>query len=106
MVAGETGDWDALLVALEQRQTLIAEIDELSLNSGQITASQRTEARNLLERISQLDQEVSPKLNVAQAKTRAAMDEARLASTTVSAYRKSMSPGAHALPSKFVDKHK
>lgn len=104
--AAGSGDWDVMLAGLEERQGLIAAIDQLAAGPGQLSPQQQAVAKRLLERMVTLDQDVSQQVTVALANTRAAMDEARLAQTTVSAYRKTLSPAAQAYPAKFVDTHK
>lgn len=104
--AADSGDWDALLAALEKRQAVMVEVDGQPMALSELPINQKDMARQLLERVITLDQDVSRKVNIALANTRSAMDEARLASTTVSAYRKTMNPGAQSWPARFVDRQK
>lgn len=104
--AADAGEWDAVLAGLDQRQALMAAIDQLALGPAQMSPQQQAEANRLLERMVSLNQELSHKVAVSLGNIRSAMDETRRAHSTVSAYRKILSPSAQALPSRFMDKQR
>lgn len=104
--AAENGDWDELLADLEKRQAVMDRIDGLVVDLSQLPEQHQTTVRLLLQRVASLDQDVSRKVQVAMVNIRSAMDGARLASTTVAAYRKAMSPGAQTITARFVDRQK
>jgi hypothetical protein len=99
-------NWDQLLVLLDDRQALMAQIDSLTDAVSSLSDEDRVIAVALLDRVMAQDQIVMERLTTAMRSTEAELAGTRLSRLTVSAYRKSFRSDGGAPGSRFFDRQR
>lgn len=97
------GDWDGLLLRLEERQDLMNRVDALPQEARVLTAEERSTAGHLLDALTEQDHETTRLVSQVFAATRAEIEKGHSVRTTVTAYRKSAQYRAPGITARFVD---
>lgn len=100
------GEWDDLLVCLEQRQAVMETVDRLTAGGGDLPAGESQEALRLLQQVVAMDAQLSSDMESSLGQARAQLQAADAARTSISAYQRSARPTPDMIQARFVDRQR